>query len=79
MTIMVVVKIDKFVNIISVEKARSQFTDPTICGMEAFLCPRMISLWSVGSAGVCLAPEFGVRLGQNGFKYALMEVKDMPL
>lgn len=49
-------------------------TVPSSCGMGLSGCQTLIGAWAVGANGECSHKDVGFRIGQNGFKYAMMQV-----
>jgi hypothetical protein len=49
-------------------------TFPTSCGMGSNKCRTIIGAWAVGVQGECAHSDVGFRIGQNGFKFAMMQV-----
>ncbi|XP_052692764.1 DBH-like monooxygenase protein 2 homolog isoform X1 [Crassostrea angulata] len=48
-------------------------TVPSSCGMGQSGCQTLIGAWAVGANGECSHKDVGFRIGQNGFKYAMMQ------
>ncbi|XP_048751456.2 DBH-like monooxygenase protein 2 [Ostrea edulis] len=46
---------------------------PTSCGMGSGNCRTIIGAWAVGVKGECAHDDVGFRIGQQGFKYAMMQ------
>ena len=57
-------------------KIQDKFTEGADCqGLASMHCSTMIGGWTVGYSGTCLVNEnYAYRIGQNAFRYALVEV-----
>ncbi|XP_048748779.1 tyramine beta-hydroxylase-like [Ostrea edulis] len=55
------------------ESVNQTETHPTRCGMGSSKCRTIIGTWAVGSQGECVHKDVGFRIGQQGFKYAMMQ------
>ena len=53
------------------------FTEGADCGgLASMHCATMIGAWTVGYPGTCMnSGDYGFRIGQNAFRWALAEVK----
>lgn len=48
-------------------------TDPYECGVR--VCPHRLCSWALGVPGFCFPSKTGIRLGKNGFKRLVIQVK----
>ncbi|XP_062619795.1 tyramine beta-hydroxylase-like [Saccostrea cucullata] len=55
------------------EDSVTQETTPTQCGMGSDKCRTIIGAWAVGGNGECAHKDVGFRIGQKGFKFAMMQ------
>ena len=58
------------------EDAKKKYTNPGQCTMYDHGCQKMMILWTVGYYGTCFGAEYGLKIGPNGFKCAVIEVRD---
>ncbi|XP_061190243.1 dopamine beta-hydroxylase-like [Saccostrea echinata] len=55
------------------DSVTNETTVPTICGMVPDSCLTIIGGWTVGTHGECAHKDVGFRIGQNGFKSAILQ------
>ena len=55
--------------------ARNLYATPADCGMTE--CDDFISGWTLGIQGQCFDDQYGVRIGNNGYRVVVMEVNPL--
>lgn len=62
---------------ITADPELAKYNTPTPCGeiMQVGKCNSILGGWSVGNDGECYHGDVGMRIGTNGYKKVMVEVR----